>query len=344
MIGGSSSPRQVFRFVEPALWLVLALLPLVLSDWQAGQLAIFFCYGILAMSLGFIWGKAGLLCFGQAVFFGLGAYAMSLTTLGMWPGQDGEGGSFFGLAMAVLLPALFANLLGRFLFHGKGLRGAYLGIVTLAVGVVAERLAVNWDYIGGLNGLMNVPPLRFAWGAEVAEIWDGIPLYYIGLGAAFFVYLIVQGLLASRFGLVLRALRENEDRAVYLGFDAASYKIWVFTLGAAIAGLAGGLFVTQFNFASPALIGFALSTEVLIWVALGGRGFLLAAFLGAITVRYLEDQLSEDLLQVWPLFLGIGFILIVVAFPRGLIGELLGYLRPANSRPANSHPANSKAP
>jgi urea ABC transporter permease protein UrtC len=314
------------RGLEVAVWLILGLLPLGLGDWQMGQLALFFCYGIFAMSLALVWGQGGLLCFGQAVFFGIGAYAMSLYTLGMLPWQSAAGGSLAGLAIAVLVPAAFAYLLGRFLFHGKGLRGAYLGIVTLAIAIIAERLAINWDYAGGLNGLMNVPPLTVPGFAERVEIWDSGALYYTSLAAAFAVYLLFELLLASRFGLVLRAIRSDEDRAQFLGFDTADYKIWVFTLGAAAAGLAGALFVTQFNFVSPALIGFTLSTEVLIWVAVGGRGFLLAAFLGALVVRGLEDRLSEALGSAWLLVLGLIFVTVVVAFPRGLIGQMLSRL------------------
>ena len=314
------------RYLEAFVWLVLAALPAVLGDWQTGQLALFFCYGIFAMSLAFVWGHGGLLCFGQAVFFGIGAYAMSLYTLGMFPWQAGAGGSLAGLGLAVLAPAAFAYLLGRFLFHGKGLRGAYLGIVTLAIAVIAERLAINWDFAGGLNGLMNVPPLTIPSPVEPIEVWDSGALYYTGLVAAFAVYLVFELLLASRFGLVLRAIRNDEDRAQFLGFDTADYKIWVFTFGAAVAGLAGALFVTQFNFVSPSLIGFALSTEVLIWVAVGGRGFLLAAFLGALVVRGLEDRLSESLGSAWLLVLGLLFVTVVVAFPRGLLGQLFARL------------------
>ena len=122
---------------------------------------------------------------------------------------------------------------------------------------------------------------------------------------------------------MLRAIRDDETRTAFFGYDTAAYKVTVFTLGGAVAGLAGALFVTQFGFASPPLIGFALSTEVLIWVALGGRSLLLAAFLGAILVRYFESFLSETLGIYWLLALGVLFITTVIAFPRGLIGELL---------------------
>ncbi len=309
--------------VAAVVWTAFALVPAVAETWQISQLAQFLCYGLFAMSLALIWGQCGLLCFGQAVFFGIGAYAMSVTTLGMVPALESMPSSYFGVVAAVLLPAAFANILGRFLFSGRGLQGAYFAIVTLAVAVIAERLAINWSYIGGLNGLMNVPPFMLAAGGGGTEIWEPLPVYYIALTVCVVVYAGLQSLVQSRYGIVLRALRGDEARTGFLGYDTAAYKRSIFTLGAAIAGLAGALFVTQFGFASPPLIGFTLSTEVLIWVALGGRTYLLAAFLGAILVRYLEDVLSESLGAFWLLALGALFLVSVIYLPRGLIGELL---------------------
>ena len=324
------SPLTLAALAVAALFVAL---PLVVESWQVGQLAQYLCYGLFAMSLSLVWGQCGLLCFGQAVFFGIGAYAMSLVTLGKVPGLEALPSSYLGLVAAVVLPAAFANLLGRFLFSGRGLQGAYFGIVTLAVAVVAERRAVNWDYIGGLNGLMNVPPITLGPLGGGAEIWQPVPVYYITLGVAAVVYAALQALIGSRYGTVLRALRDDETRTGFFGYDTAAYKLAMFTLGAGIAGLAGALFVTQFSFASPPLIGFTLSTEVLIWVALGGRTFLLAAFLGAIVVRYAENILSESLGSAWLLALGVLFVVSVITLPRGLIGELL-YRLTAPRRPA----------
>lgn len=302
---------------------LLLLAPLVLKDWHVGQLAQYLSYGIFAMSLALVWGQGGLLCFGQAVFFGIGAYAMSVTTLDMLPGLGAWGSSWLGLLAAVALPAAFANLLGRFLLYGRGLQGAYFGIVTLAIAVIAERAAISWNWAGGLNGLMNVPPLNLGVAGDGYEIWQAVPVYYLTLVIAAAVYVALQALIRSRYGTVVRAVRDAEERTAFFGYDTAAYKLTVFTLGAAVAGLAGALFVTQFYFVSPPLIGFALSTEVLIWVALGGRGYLLAAFLGALVVKYAEAFLSAYLEAYWLLALGALFVLSVIRFPRGLIGEAI---------------------
>jgi len=317
------SPRARLAIVNLAVWGGLAAAPLVLDAWQTGQLAQYLSYGLFAMSLALIWGQCGMLSFGHAVFFGLGAYAMSLVTLGKVPGLGSLATSYAGVLAAVLVSAAAANLLGRFLFYGRGLRGAYLAIVMLAVAVVAERLAVNWDYIGGLNGLSNVPPMDLGLFGGVYQIWEGMPLYYFALAVAFVVYLLLEGLARSRYGIVLRAIRDSEARTGYFGYDTAAYKLTAFTVAAAVAGLAGAIFVTQFGFASPPLIGFALSTEVLIWVAVGGRTVLLAAFLGAILVRTVESYLTEALGPYWLLALGLMFVAVVLFLPHGLIGQLM---------------------
>jgi branched-chain amino acid transport system permease protein/urea transport system permease protein len=149
------------------------------------------------------------------------------------------------------------------------------------------------------------------------------------LAAAAAVYLALLALERAPLGSVLRAVRDHEERTTYFGYDVAAYKRFAFTVSGGVAGLAGALFVTQFGFVSPALIGFSLSTEVLIWVALGGREVLLAAWLAAILVRTVEGILSEALGHYWLLALGLLFVLSVVCLPRGLLGWLLRLPVPA---------------
>lgn len=310
-----------------AVWLGLAALPAVVGDWQLSQLAQFMTYGIFALSLSFIWGQAGLLCFGQAVFFGIGGYAMSVVTLGMVPGLPAE--SLLGLAAAMALPALLANLLGWLLFRGRGLSGAYFAIVTLAISFIAERAASHVKFLGGFNGLMGVPPLRLGWGDWGWDLVDPLPTYYAMLVAGLAVFALLIWLQRLPLGTVLRALRDGDERTAYFGFDVTAYKTFAFTLSGAVAGLAGALFVTLFGFSSPALIGFPLSTEVLIWVALGGKEVLLAGFVGAIVVRSVEGVLSERLGYYWVLVLGVLFVVSVILLPRGLLGWLLELPLPA---------------
>jgi branched-chain amino acid transport system permease protein/urea transport system permease protein len=308
------------------VWLGCLLLPLVVAEWTLGRLAQLITYGIFAMSLAFVWGQAGLLCFGQAIFFGAGAYVMALVTKGMLPGVPDA--SALGLLGAVLVPALLANLLGQFLFRGRGVSGAYFAIVTLAAAVIAERLAGHWRFIGGFNGLLGVPPLHLG----PYELFLPLPTYYVMLALAALVWLALVALERAPLGTVLRAIRDHEARTATFGYDTAACKRLAFTVSGAVAGLAGGLFACQFGFVSPALIGFALSTEVLIWAALGGREVLLAAWLAAILVRTVEGFLSEALGHYWLLALGLLFVLSVVLLPQGLLGWLLRLPLPARLR------------
>jgi len=307
--------------VDLVVWGGLALLPLAVGEWQVGQIAQYLTYGIFAMSLALIWGQCGLLSFGHAVFFGLGAYAMSLTTLGMLPGLEDWTSSYLGVALALIVPALAANILGRFLFYGRGLQGAQLAIVMLAVAVIAERIMTRWSYAGGMNGLMSVPPVNLGAFGLSYELYDPLPLFYGTLIAALAVYVLLEVLVRSRRGVVLRAVGADEARTGFLGHDTRALKLAVFTLSAAVAGFAGALFAAQFGFVSPPLIGFGLSTEVLIWVALGGRRALITAFLGAIAVRLAENALGDLLGPAWLLGLGLVFVLCMIFLPRGLIGE-----------------------
>lgn len=309
------------------VWVGLAALPAVADEWQLGQLTQLMTYGIFAMSLAFIWGQAGLLSFGQAIFFGVGAYVMALTTKGMLPGVPD--GTPIGLFAATVAAGIVANLLGQALFRGRGVSGAYFAIVTLSASVIAERAASHWRFIGGFNGLLDVPPLRIGLGPESVELLDPVPVYYAILGAALLAHLGLLLLERAPLGTVLRAVRDGAERTAYFGYDVASYKVFAFGVSGALSGLAGALFVTQFGFVSPALIGFSLSTEVLIWVAIGGREVLLAAFLGAIAVRYVEGILSAKLGSYWLLALGVLFVVSVVFLPRGLLGWALRLPLPA---------------
>ncbi len=311
--------RQKQDIVRPVVLGLLIIFPLIGDDYLIVQLTQFVIYGIFAMGLSLVWGYAGILCFGHAVFFGLGAYIMALATKNMIPGIAGfMTTSVMAISLSVVVVAFFAAILGYFLFYGR-LSGPYLGIVTLAIAVIAERIAVKWYYIGGFNGLINVPPLSIAgW-----EIIDQNALYYVIVAIGFGVYLFCDRIVRSPFGTILAAVRSNEVRAEFFGYNIARYKIIIFAIGAAVAGLAGALFAAVTEFVSPTMLGFGLSTEVLIWVALGGKEVLLASFLGAMLVRMLEAFLSDLLTYYWILILGMFFVVCVMFFPKGVFGNLL---------------------
>jgi ABC-type branched-subunit amino acid transport system permease subunit len=322
-----------------------AVMPAIVSPWVAADFGVYFVYAIFAVSLAFLWGHAGLLSLGHAVYFGIGAYAMSIVTLGMVPGMPGLVSTWIGLIAAVAISGAFAWLVGSFFFGGRRpLRGAFLGIVTLALAVVIERLAINSPFLGGMNGLMGVPSIALGINGGGPEISDPLAIYYVMLGLLAAVCLLMLRVERSGFGMALASIRENELRASTLGHDATALKVRAFTLSGALAGLAGALFVVQFGFASPSLIGFGLSADVLIWVALGGRNHIVSAALGAIAVRYLESQLSDMIGAAWPLILGAVFVVCVILFPRGVFGEVIGWLDAARAGRAGGERQGRSAP
>ncbi|MFQ5784805.1 MAG: branched-chain amino acid ABC transporter permease [Alphaproteobacteria bacterium] len=299
------------------VFLLLAAFPPLGGDYWTDQATRYVIFGLFAMSLSLVWGRAGILCFGQAMFFGGGGYVMAALTMGL--AGPALASTWVGLVCAVAGAALFAAALGYFLFWGRGLSGPYLAIVTLAIAFILEQIVKSWYTLGADNGLWGVPPLDLgAFGASF-ELLEPAPRYYVVLAVAAAVYLALDRMLRSPFGVVLTAVKTNPERAAFFGYRVLWIKLTVFVVGAAIAALAGAMFVAIDEFASPTLIGFGLSTEVLIWVALGGKEMVLAAFLGAVAVRVMEAYFSEFLGEYWLLSLGVVFMASVVLLPRGLI-------------------------
>jgi ABC-type branched-subunit amino acid transport system permease subunit len=309
------------RPIGIVVFALLALAPLLGGAYLVSQLTLYVIYGMLAMSLALIWGRAGLLCFGQAMFFGVGAYVMAIVTKGM--AGEALASTWLGLVLAVGAAGLFAALLGYFLFWGRGLSGPYLAIVTLAIALILERLLNNWYALGGYNGLLDVPPLTFTSLGVGEDYWDPQPQFYLVLAIAAVLYLGLEALLRSPFGILLSAIKTDAVRLEFFGYRVMGLRVLVFVIGAGIAGLAGALFAAVEGFVSPTLIGFLLSTEVLIWTALGGREVLLAAFLGAIAVRWIESSLVGLFGDSWILVLGLVFMASVVLLPKGLIATPL---------------------
>jgi branched-chain amino acid transport system permease protein/urea transport system permease protein len=308
------------------VWLLLLVAPLF-SGLDLNRLSQLLCYGLFAVSLAFIWNQAGLLSFGHALFFGIGAYLAALAGKGMIPGLPES--AWLGVVLAVVGAGLTAALLGLALFIGRVVKGAFFGIITLCAGVIVERFATNWDAIGGFNGLLDVPP-PLLWGD--LDMLDPQAGYLVVLILAASVTALLGLLAASPWGTVLRSIAADETRAETFGYPVARHKVAAFVIGGAAAGLAGGLFAGQFGFVAPSTLGFAFSTEVLIWVAIGGRSSLTAALLGAVLLKYLEGFLSDTLGQYWLLALGLVLVTVVMYFPRGLLGGVLSNPLPARLR------------
>lgn len=311
------------RLISQIIFLIGFLIyPIFGDEYGIEQLTQYFVYGIFAMSLDIIWGYVGIFSFGHAVFFGLGGYFMTLVTKQMIPYLTFFHSTYAGLIFGIGIPALFAVLLGYFLFYSR-IAGPYFAILMCAISVLFERIAVDWYYVGGFNGIFNIPPLTLSIPKLYAyEITQLTLLYYVILGITIGSYVFCSRVVHSPFGSILSAIKDNEERVEFFGYDVPLYKIKIYAISAGIAGLAGALFAAVFSYIGPTTIGFVMSTEILIWVIVGGKGTLLGAMMGAILVRFLEAFLSDIMAYYWILLLAFIFVVIVMFFPKGVFGYI----------------------
>ena len=315
-------PASVRHYSETTaaavIFVLLAVLPILVSGYSIYILPQYMLYGMLAMSLGILWGFAGILSFGQAAFFALGAYAMGLAA--KW----GLGGNlaYTALVASLVIGAGLAALVGYFLFS-VGVRDVYFVLVTLALSIMIEQITVSQSQItGGYNG-MFVPRLSLSLGAgHDIDLSSDAAIYYLVLPVVAAVYFLLRWLLDRPLGKVLVGIRENEDRVISLGFDTSLYKTVAFALSGAIGCLAGALYGAHANFVSPSLAGVLFSTQVVVWVAIGGRDSLLGALLGAVGVSALSNYLTAVIPEYWQLVLGIIFVVVIVSFKGGLAGAI----------------------
>ena len=304
--------------VAAAVFAALAALPMLISGYWIYILPQYLLYGMLAMSLGLLWGFTGILSFGQAAFFALGAYAMGLAA--KW--EIGGNPAYPALVASIVIGAGLATVVGYFLFSA-GVRDVYFVLVTLALSIMVEQVTVSQSQItGGYNG-MFVPRMSLTFGNETqVELSSDAAIYYVILPVVGATYFVLRWLLSRPFGRVLVGLRENEDRVVSLGFNASLYKTGVFALSGAVACLAGALYGTHANFVSPSLAGVLFSTQVVVWVAIGGRESLLGALLGAVGVSALSNYLTAVIPEYWQLVVGLVFVVVIIAFKGGVAGAL----------------------
>lgn len=329
--------------IYAAVCLVILAVPLVLDDaFLLNKYARYLVFGILAISLSLSWGYAGILNLGQAMTFGLGSYCMAMTlklkTIPVHTGSDGLPdfmvwnnvtelpwfwepfySSVFGVIAGILVPVAFAALLGWFVFKGR-VTGVYAAIITLAAMVVVQLLIIDQQrFTGGFNGITDLAQFDVAGFAFDAYSSSS---YYLVAACLTVTLFLALAITKSKTGLILQAIRDQEDRVRFFGYDVALYKIFVFSVSAGIAGLAGMLYTIVMEFASPTFLGVPLSLSVVIWVAVGGRQSLLGAMLGALIVTGVQGALSESetFLETWTLVMGLLFVLVVLFLPKGIAG------------------------
>lgn len=296
-------------------------LPGLVDDYTLIQITIYAVMSILGVSLAFIWGFGGILCFGQAAFFGLGSYTYAIAVLNM-------GDSTVPFLLAILVPALFAAVLGYVTFYGR-LSDVYMGVITLTVTLILFNLinstaGPQWKIgsaaLGGFNGIPAIPTLNVPGQRE--NVLGPKDLFDITFACLLVVYLGLRVLISSKIGRVIVAAKENEQRVLLLGYDARAYKLFAFTLGGAIAGLAGCLFANWGAFTSPTIFGLAQSAQIIIWVIVGGLGTLVGPIVGCVAIQWLTTEIGTQQLFNSNLVLGSILVVFVLAVPRGIVPSL----------------------
>ncbi len=334
----SSPPSRARRWWIWALLVLLAvLLPVLLPPFRLNLLGRFLALGIAALGIDLIWGYTGLLSLGQGIFFALGGYAigMHLQLLSLAPAQLPEFFSLYGVQqlplfwqpfhsplftlLAIwLLPALVAGVLGYLVFRNR-IKGVYFSILTQASLLVFFNFFNGQQkLINGTNGLKTDTARLFGQlvGSDVMQR----NLFWLTVVAAIGAFLLCRWLTRGRFGDALIAIRDDEPRLRFTGYNPTAYKTLVFAIAGGLAGLSGALYTVQSGIVSPQYMAVPFSIEMVIWVAVGGRGTLIGAVLGAVVINYAKSLVSEALPETWLFIQGGLFLLVVTALPDGLVG------------------------
>ncbi|HEV2053763.1 MAG TPA: urea ABC transporter permease subunit UrtC [Methylomirabilota bacterium] len=341
--------RERWAFLAAAVLLVVVLpalnalpqgSPFGVSNFTLNLFGKYLTYAILALGIDLIWGYAGVLSLGHGVFFGLGAYAMGMHLM-LEIGAKGVYqnvlpdfmvwnrvtelplfwrpfySALFTLLAVVLVPGIVAAVFGFLTFRSR-IRGVYFSIITQALALCAwltfNRNAMN---LGGTNGLSG---FKTMFGFPLNEASTQRGLYVVTALCLCGAYLLCRWIVRSPAGRVLVAIRDSETRVLFCGYSPAAFKLFVFTVSAALAGVAGALYVGQVGIITPARIGVLPSIEMIIWVAVGGRGTLIGPVVGAFGVNWLQSILTTHYPDLWILVLGGMFVAVVLFVPDGIVG------------------------
>jgi urea transport system permease protein len=322
-----------------AIGLILILIaPLIITGFRLNLLGRFLSLGIVALGIDLIWGYTGLLSLGHGVFFALGGYAfamhlklqippdaslqlpefMSLFGVTELPGFWQPFYSFpFTLLALVLIPGLLGALLGYLVFRNR-IRGVYFSILTQAATIVFFNFFNGQQkLINGTNGLTDFKTL---FGANIGDSQTQFVFYTLTVLCLAIAYILCRWLTSGRFGRILIAIRDDENRLRFSGYNPTGFKVLVFGISAGLAGIAGALYTVQTGIISPKAMDIAFSIEMVIWVAVGGRATLVGAVLGTLLVNFGKSLLSEQFPEIWLFFQGALFLIVVMVLPNGLVG------------------------
>jgi ABC-type branched-subunit amino acid transport system permease subunit len=310
-----------FLLLVIALLLFVFGLPTLVSQIVLIDLTIFAAMAMLALSMALVWGYGGILSFGQSAFFGLGGYAYAIGALNL-------GESSMPIVFGILVPVAFALALGYFMFYGR-VGDIYLGVITLVVSLILYQLVsstsgsqyrIGAAPIGGYDGLPSLPPINVPGYPDLPL--DYTDTYRLAIGLLIIVYFGLRLLLISHFGRTIVAIKENERRMEFLGYDVRGRKLVVFAIAAGIAGLAGVLFANWGSFISPNVFSVAFSAQIIIWIMIGGLGTLAGPIIGSVLVQGLVTWLGSQQLVDVNIVLGFLFVIFVMLVPKGLVPAL----------------------
>lgn len=322
--------------------LLLVVLPLSLGAFWIGEVGKYLSFAFVAIGIVLSWGYCGILSLGQGIFFGIGGYAMamflkleasapnlpdfmvwsSVEKLPLWwhPFHSLS----FTLAAILLVPVVVAFPFAYAIFR-KRVSGVYFAIVTIALALTLTVLIVGQQGdTGGANGITDFKTLL---GADIVSDRAKLVIYFVEVVLLLGVMALAARMLHTRFGKILIAVRDREDRVRFSGYDTAMVKAFIFTVAAVLSSIGGALFTLQVGLITPNLIGAVASVEMVIYAAMGGRLSVPGAVAGALVVGFLKSYLSDQFPEFWLFFLGGSFIFVVALMPQGLAGALQRALR-----------------
>ncbi|GGA57604.1 urea ABC transporter permease subunit UrtC [Okeania sp. KiyG1] len=322
--------------IAPITLIFAIIMPLTLPGFRLKLLGRFLSLAIVALGIDLIWGYTGLLSLGHGIFFALGGYALAMHLKLQLP--EGELPEFFTLygveklplfwqpfhsfsltiLAIIILPAIVAAILGYLVFKNR-IKGVYFSILTQAALLVFFNFFNGQQkLINGTNGLKTDTEKIFGIlaGSDQAQLI----FYEVTIISLITTYLICLWLTSGRFGRLLIAIRDDETRVRFSGYNPTEFKVLVFAISGAIAGISGALYTVQSGIVTPSYMEVAFSIEMVIWVAVGGRGTLVGAIIGTLLVNFGRTFLSEQFPQIWLFFQGALFLLVVTILPNGIVG------------------------
>ena len=334
------------RLIEIGVIVVLVIilaiiLPSLIPAFRLRLIGRFLSLAIVALGIDLIWGYTGLLSLGHGIFFALGGYALAMhLKLQIPEGQIPDFFTLYGvkelpwiwqpfysfpvtILALIIVPGIVAGLIGYLVFRNR-IKGVYFSILTQAA------LLVFFNFFNGQQKIINGTNGLKTDSARIFDLVVSSPnvqrtFYIITVISLVLVYLLCRWLTSGRFGRLLMAIRDDETRVRFSGYNPTGYKVLVFGISGAIAGVAGALYTVQTGIITPSIMQVAFSIEMVIWVAVGGRGTLIGAIIGTMLVRLAQTFLSERFPEIWLFFQGALFLIVVTVLPDGIVGWWTSY-------------------